>query len=64
MHFPNGEMNYPHLKTPQVLNLMHRLVDCYGSYFGAFTCVAWSPDGRFILVSGFIIDPRPILIAL
>jgi len=30
---------------------MHRLVDCYASYFGALTCVAWSPDGRFILVS-------------
>ena len=29
-----------------------RLVDCYASYFGALTCVAWSPDGRFILVSG------------
>ncbi len=28
-----------------------RLVDCYASYFGAFTCVSWSPDGRFILVS-------------
>jgi WD40 repeat protein len=29
-----------------------RLVDCYASYFGALTCVAWSPDGRFILVGG------------
>ena len=28
-----------------------RLVDCYSSYFGALTCVAWSPDGRYILVS-------------
>ena len=28
---------------------MYRLVACYASYFGAFTCVAWSPDGRFIL---------------
>ena len=27
-----------------------RLVDCYASYFGALTAVAWSPDGRFILV--------------
>ena len=27
-----------------------RLVDCYASYFGALTTVAWSPDGRFILV--------------
>ena len=29
--------------------LVYRLVDCYASYFGALTCVAWSPDGRFIL---------------
>ncbi|KAI0362510.1 WD40 repeat-like protein [Trametes cingulata] len=29
-----------------------QLVDCYASYFGAFTCVAWSPDGRFILTGG------------
>ena len=28
-----------------------RLVDCYAAYFGALTCVAWSPDGRFIIVS-------------
>lgn len=30
------------------------LVDCYASYFGAFTCLAWSPDGRFILVRPYI----------
>ncbi|PIL24314.1 hypothetical protein GSI_14067 [Ganoderma sinense ZZ0214-1] len=29
-----------------------QLVDCYASYFGAFTCVSWSPDGRFILTGG------------
>lgn len=29
-----------------------QLVDCYSSYFGALTCVAWSPDGRFILTGG------------
>ncbi|KAI0723878.1 WD40 repeat-like protein [Cerioporus squamosus] len=29
-----------------------QLVDCYASYFGALTCVAWSPDGRFILTGG------------
>jgi WD40 repeat protein len=34
--------------------LVYRLVDCYASYFGALTCVAWSPDGRFILA-------RPLL---
>ena len=35
--------------TIVVFNLV-RLVDCYASYFGALTAVAWSPDGRFILV--------------
>lgn len=29
-----------------------QLVDCYASYFGALSCVAWSPDGRFILTGG------------
>lgn len=32
--------------------LAEQLVDCYASYFGALTCVAWSPDGRFILAGG------------
>jgi WD40 repeat protein len=32
--------------------LEEQLVDCYASYFGAFTCVSWSPDGRFILTGG------------
>ncbi|KAJ3786895.1 WD40 repeat-like protein [Lentinula aff. detonsa] len=32
--------------------LAEQLVDCYSSYFGAFTCIAWSPDGRFILTGG------------
>lgn len=32
--------------------LAEQLVDCYSSYFGALTCVAWSPDGRFILTGG------------
>ncbi|PPQ77504.1 hypothetical protein CVT25_011301 [Psilocybe cyanescens] len=32
--------------------LAEQLVDCYASYFGALTCVAWSPDGRFILTGG------------
>ena len=31
--------------------MFFRLVDCYASYFGALTSVAWSPDGRFILVN-------------
>lgn len=32
--------------------LAEQLVDCYASYFGALTCVAWSPDGRFIITGG------------
>ncbi|KAG0701508.1 WD40 repeat-like protein [Suillus ampliporus] len=32
--------------------LAEQLVDCYASYFGALTSVAWSPDGRFILTGG------------
>ncbi|KAF6763913.1 catabolite repression protein creC [Ephemerocybe angulata] len=32
--------------------LQEQLVDCYSSYFGALSCVAWSPDGRFILTGG------------
>ncbi|KAF7778567.1 hypothetical protein Agabi119p4_2912 [Agaricus bisporus var. burnettii] len=32
--------------------LAEELVDCYASYFGTLTCVAWSPDGRFILTGG------------
>ncbi|KAH8826850.1 WD40 repeat-like protein [Flagelloscypha sp. PMI_526] len=32
--------------------LAEQLVDCYSSYFGALTCVAWSPDSRFILTGG------------
>ena len=27
-----------------------RLVDCFASYFGSFTCVAFSDDSRFVLV--------------
>ncbi|KAF8913527.1 WD40-repeat-containing domain protein [Mucidula mucida] len=32
--------------------LAEQLVDCYASYFGSLTCIAWSPDGRFILTGG------------
>ncbi|KAF8349185.1 WD40-repeat-containing domain protein [Amanita rubescens] len=32
--------------------MSEQLVDCYASYFGALTCVSWSPDGRFIITGG------------
>lgn len=32
--------------------IAEQLVDCYSSYFGALTCVSWSPDGRYILTGG------------
>ncbi|KAH8099529.1 WD40-repeat-containing domain protein [Cristinia sonorae] len=32
--------------------IAEQLVDCYAAYFGALTCVAWSPDGRYILTGG------------
>ncbi|KAG5638975.1 hypothetical protein H0H81_008195 [Sphagnurus paluster] len=32
--------------------LAEQLIDCYASYFGSLTCIAWSHDGRFILTGG------------
>jgi len=32
--------------------LTETLLDTYASYFGSLTCIAWSPDGRFILTGG------------
>ncbi|KAL1920333.1 uncharacterized protein VTP21DRAFT_1479 [Calcarisporiella thermophila] len=32
--------------------LSERLHDTYRSYFGGLSCVAWSPDGRYILTGG------------
>jgi len=32
--------------------LAEQLVDCYAAYFGSLTCVAWSPDSRFIITGG------------
>ncbi|BGP30078.1 hypothetical protein JCM10296v2_001830 [Rhodotorula toruloides] len=29
-----------------------KLLDCFSSYFGALLCVAWSPDGRFVVTGG------------
>ncbi|KAF5381077.1 hypothetical protein D9615_004171 [Tricholomella constricta] len=44
--------------------LAEQLVDCYASYFGALTCIAWSHDGRFILACTDHIEPRPASLIL
>jgi WD40 repeat protein len=51
--------NSPHVATVaedgflRIMDLQHeRLIDSYSSYFGALTCVCWSPDGRFVLTGG------------
>jgi WD40 repeat protein len=36
---------------PDLQEKLLRLTDAYTSYYGGFTCLAWSPDGRFVLVS-------------
>ncbi len=37
--------------TLRVLDVAsERVLDTYAGYFGGLTCVAWSPDGRFIIV--------------
>ena len=33
------------------MNFFFRLYDIYQSYYGGMNCVAWSPDGRYILAS-------------
>lgn len=41
----------------------YRLCDTYCSYFGAFTCVRWSPDSRFLLVGAVYLLIRYIFTA-
>ncbi|KAI5778172.1 WD40-repeat-containing domain protein [Geopyxis carbonaria] len=37
----------------RVINFMkEKLLDVYSSYYGGFTCVCWSPDGRYIVTGG------------
>ncbi|KAL9128521.1 MAG: hypothetical protein Q9217_002817 [Psora testacea] len=32
--------------------LKEQLIDLYPSYYGAFICVCWSPDGKYVLTGG------------
>ncbi|ORX91569.1 WD40 repeat-like protein [Basidiobolus meristosporus CBS 931.73] len=37
----------------RIIDFFHeRLHDTYHSYFGGFTCVCWSPDGKYVLTGG------------
>ncbi|ORX61355.1 WD40 repeat-like protein [Hesseltinella vesiculosa] len=39
--------------TLRIINyIQERLLDVFASYYGNFLCVAWSPDGRYILTGG------------
>src|SRR6267142_7000530 len=51
-------MRRSYVHVTEIKRQTTRLVDCYAAYFGSLTCVAWSPDGRFIIVSSFKIPWR------
>ena len=37
----------------RIINYMREaLTDLYPSYYGGFTCVCWSPDGKYVLTGG------------
>lgn len=37
----------------RIINYLYeKLTDLYPSYYGAFICVCWSPDGKYILTGG------------
>ena len=42
----------PCLSSPTSNLDSNRLKDIYPSYYGAFLCVCWSPDGKYILTGG------------
>lgn len=36
----------------RIVNILHETIsDVYEAYYGGLFCVAWSPDGRYILVN-------------
>jgi catabolite repression protein CreC len=32
--------------------MCYSLTDLYSSYYGGFTCVTWSPDGKYVVTGG------------
>ena len=36
--------------TEAPLTIDQRLLDSYAGYFGGLTCLAWSPDGKYVVV--------------
>jgi hypothetical protein len=41
-----------------VLTIRVRLLDTYGGYFGGLTCLAWSPDGKYVVVCAALLKMR------